>query len=319
MKLSIIFSVLNLYKIFVSDLNLAIRNLTLAHEVEILIIDNNSDEGGQSLKDCLNTIGIDWTALKKCAELKILTNRENCGNYPIFEQGWKGSTGEILCFLHSDMLVHEKGWDERVINEFAKDEKLGLIGFIGSNEIDYFGGRGFGTMSNFMDMTVDGWRGSPAEVHGRRITDLQPAAVVDGCSMIFRRKCLYNIGFIEDFPPHHFYDRLMCCQAMEKGWRVAVLGIQTDHLSGRTANGEAKWHLQAEKWAKAHGYDSFDDWFNKNQGWIMRTTHQNTGRKPDNWDALIYLEAEKKFLIEWRDQKHFIPLQVKSDYTLVKL
>ena len=69
---------------------------------------------------------------------------------------------------------------------FARDAQLGLLGFVGSSEIDSAGGRGLGTMLNFQGIGL----GTSAEQHGRRMTDLQPAAVLDGCALIFRRLTL---------------------------------------------------------------------------------------------------------------------------------
>ena len=315
MMITIVYPVLNQYKLFASVLNRTISNLNLAHEVELLIIDNDSDEGGQKLQDALNNIGIDWSVIKRCKELKIISNNVNVGNYPIFKQAFQFAQGKIIAFFHSDFYVHEKGWDERVLNVFSQDDMMGLIGFIGSNEIDNFGGRGMGTKSNFVGMSIDGFNGSPAEVHGARITDLKPAAVVDGCSMIFKRKCLFDIGFIEDFPPHHFYDRLMCCQAIEKGYKVGVLGIQSDHISGQTANKENKYHNIAKKWIQEKlGIDSPEDYIKLFPDWYLNTMNPSRGNIPKCSDQVIYQEAERRFLQEWRDNKKFIPIMLNDNY-----
>jgi len=309
-KLSIVIPVLNQHPLFVESLNLLTANLTRPEEVEVLIIDNGSTE---KISNKLETLGINWDLTGKTDRLGVITNEINIGVYPTFKQGLDNAKGGVIAFFHSDMLIYEKGWDDRVIKCFEYDNKLGLIGFIGSDEMDAWGGRGSGTMSNFQGKGVKDWKGSKASVHGRVITDLKPAVVVDGCVMIFRKETLEEIGFIEDFPMHHFYDRLMSCQVIEKGKRVAVLGIECDHVSGQTVAHEEKHTTASEDWCKEHlGITSFKDWENKNQDWIkgaMPSYHKSP--TPVSWDDVIYREAEKKFFERF---KGFFPLRIGSDY-----
>lgn len=309
-KLTIVVPILNQYRLFVESLNMMVRNLE-SPDVEFIIIDNDSDEGGQRIKDALNSIGIDWKEARKLQELKVISNNHNIGCYPIYEQAFKIAKGQIIAYFHSDFFIYEKGWDRRVIAEFEKDPKLGLIGFIGSNEIDNWSGRGMGTMSNFQGRQVKDWKGSKAEIHGKRIGDLQPGAVVDGCSMIFRRQCLFQIGFRENFPLHHFYDRLMSCQVLEKGFKVGVLGIECDHISGQTVSAEKKHHNVSEEWAKKHlGIEKPQDWAEKNKDWVNNSTGPAYQKVPKSWDEVIYREAERILLKEYKYEKKFIPLRV---------
>ena len=291
MRLSVIFSVLNNFDLFQTAIDLA--NVNSETDLDFVVIDNGSDE-----------------PLVVKEKVNLFRKEENIGNYPVFEEVLKHNlaAGDILAFFHTDLFIYEKGWDKRVIEGFEKNPKLGLIGFIGSNEIDNLGGRGLGTMSNFQGRQVGKWKGSPAEVHGKRINDLRKAVLVDGCSMIFRKKCLEEIGFLSNFPPHHFYDRLMCCQAREKGWEIGVLGIECDHFSGMTVNREPKYHTLAEKWMKER-WGSIDNWIEKNKDWFNNPQNPNYQKRPAQADQWVYLEAERQFLQEYRDKKHLIPVK----------
>lgn len=226
----------------------------------------------------------------------VLRVAENFGNYPVFSLG-KSLAGplkaDVLAFLHSDLFVWEQGWDRRVREAFERDPKLGLIGVVGSSEIDENGGRGSGTVLNFQGRRG----GGRAEDHGRRETGLVPAAVVDGCAMIFRRECLDALEDRETFPPHHFYDRLLSCQALEAGWRVGVLGVAVDHLGGQTAVLEPGWHALCEQWCRQRG-----------------AAPPTEG----GWELMLYREAEKTFLQEYRYTKGFIPLRVRADWSIVR-
>ncbi len=218
--------------------------------------------------------------------VEVVRNPVNTGNYPLFAQALalaQARDAELLAVLHSDLWIFEQGWDTRLEEAFSMHPRLGLVGFVGSDELDENGGRGRGTVLNFQGR----YGGGAAEAHGHRVTGLVPAAQVDGCAMVFRTEALAQVGFRDGFPPHHFYDRLLSCQMLESGWRVGVLGVACDHLSGSTVGGQA-WQDCAREWCLAHGVADRPD-------------------APGNWDYAVYREAERQFLTEYRDSKHFIP------------
>lgn len=258
-------------------------------ETRIVVIDNGSDE-------------------RFPTRFFLLRNEKNTGVYPTFKQGLENSSADVLGFIHSDLIIQEQNWDRRVLDAFEQNPKLGLLGFIGSNEIDGAGGRGLGTASNFLGIKFRGtddvrgyleWTGSPAEAHGKRLEVGMRAAVVDGCAMFFRREALEQIGFREDFPVHHFYDKLMSCQTLEAGWEVGVLGVGCDHISGQTANTQTKYHDASQEWFRLRGVNTFEE-----------VASRYGVRVPTSWDEATYSVAEKLWLSEYRDQKHLIPIKV---------
>ncbi|MGI0130351.1 MAG: glycosyltransferase [Thermoplasmata archaeon] len=239
---------------------------------------------------------LDWRDPE--AGFSVMRLPQNVGNYPTFRVGLEfAAQGQVdhIAFLHSDFLMYEHHWDRQVLDQFALFPDLGLIGCVGSNEIDGSGGRGLGTVSNFLG--AHGAHG--AEIHGKRAPGLTPAAVIDGCAMIFRTSVLDAIGMRANFPPHHFYDKLMSCQVLEAGYKVGVLGLRCDHLGMRTVGFEQAYHDFAHAWAEAHDLPPYID----------------DGGNP-NWDLTIYLEAERQLLSEYRGQKGLIPCYVDADWTL---
>jgi len=267
MKLSLVVPLLNQHELTRACFNRIKENAI--EEVEYIFIDNGSDVPFEM------------------KGVKVIRNEKGTGVYPTFKQGFDVATGDVVAFLHSDVVIWEKGWDKRIVEEFEKDRNLGMIGFVGSSEIDYMGGRGLGTASNFMGRTLDKWTGSPAEVHGKRITNAMPSCVVDGCVMIIRRQAWNEIGVKGNFPPHHFYDRLISTQLIEKNWKIITLGIEFDHFNGQTVSNENKYHTMAEEWASANNIPFCE-----------------------GWDNTIYKEAERRWLKEYRDEKHLIPIKV---------
>jgi glycosyltransferase involved in cell wall biosynthesis len=283
-KLSIVFPVLNQIPLSRTAIGLARANLSAGSNAEIIIIDNGSDTP--------------FAPQVLPAEQEIVIRHEDTiGVYPTFWDALTVATGDIIAYLHSDLIVAEKDWDKRVLKAFEDDSKLGMIGFIGSSEIDFAGGRGYKTTSNFQGGSyydndglghVKDWQGSPAHVHGFTNAGFTYAAVVDGCAMVFRRSVLESIPQRPDFPPHHFYDRLLSCEVRERGYKVGVLGIACDHISGQTVCNELQYHYFAKRWCEEHGVP------------IPEGNH----------DTALYKEAERQFLKEYRDEKPFVPSHV---------
>jgi len=278
MKLAIIFPTLNQQDLTHTAVDCVMSNLGVPRDV--IVLDNNSEVPYEARQEVLVSLN------------------KNIGVYPAFWEALKHTDADIIAFFHTDLFVEEKGWDERVVKQFEDNPKLGLIGFIGSNEIDAGGGRGYGTTSNFQGMTTGHrnkrgedkqWIGSPAKAHGRADSGFSVAAVVDGCAMIFRRAVLEQIKQRANFPPHHFYDRLLSSETREAGWSMGVLGIMCDHISGQTVNQEPAYNSFAEQWATTHGFTKGD-------------LH--------NWDSVLYKEAERQWLTEYRDIKHLVPCHV---------
>jgi len=278
-KLSICIPVLNQHELAHATLDQLYK--TINKDTEVIVIDNGSDEAFKDDRAIVVRFG------------------EALGTYPIFPEGFKYASGDILAFFHSDLVVWEQGWADRVIKEFEQDDNLGMIGFVGSDEIDERGGRGMGSTSNFQGKSLGRWKGSNASDHFsmNKSDGFSLAVVVDGCSMIIRREAWSDIGFREGYPPHHFYDRLISCQLIENGWHIGVLGIECDHFSGQTT-GEPKYHKLAEDWSRDNIPKAF-----------WETEVGDSGFRW-NWDKTIYKEGERQFLKEFRDYRHIIPIKL---------
>lgn len=295
-KFSIVVGVLNQHELSRVAIKSMRDNLARPEETEIIAIDNGSDVPFEM------------------EGVRVVRNDANVGNYPIFFQAREIAQGEFVAFLHSDVVVYQQGWDQEVIAQFDRPE-MGLIGFIGSTDLDAHGGRGLGTVSNMQGRTVQGptqsWTGSQGSVHGAVSTGMTvDGSVVDGCVMIFRKSVLDQIPFREDFPIHHFYDRLFSCQVIELGFKVGIVGIAFDHFSGQVANTQQKYQDTSAAWFKIkHGIDTPQEWAQKFEDWVKRgRMNPSAGKVPDQWDYCAYLEAERLFLTEYRDQKRIVPL-----------
>lgn len=224
---------------------------------------------------------------------------KNVGGNSVFhrwiQDNWFDERPEFIAFLHCDVMIHEPGWDLRVTEAFDADPKLHLLGFAGSNEIDNLGGRGAGTMLNYRGALFDGiGQASPAEAHGRRMTGLEPAAVLDHMSMIFRTSELEQLTPQEgNFAPFHFYDRILSCEVLARGGHIAVLGIDCDHFSGGTAGGAGSADELMRSWLE----------------------HNRIEYDPERPDITMYRVSEYLFKQKYMNNQ-FAPLKVLEDYSI---
>lgn len=263
-----------------------IRRFTTA-EIEIVLINN----GGKSYKPKHDVPS------NRNHTMVLVDNLTNIGVLKTFQQGLEVSSGDIICFIHSDVLIHESGWNERVEFAFAADPGLGLAGLIGARGCFPDGGRE-GTMSN---MSGEVWGGCEchdvvARHHGELMMGTAPAATLDGVGMFFRRTALEEVAkktniFAEDRPPHHWYDRNICMNFLEQGWRIKVLGIKFDHWSGATANQSPEYHDYAKEWCEK----------------------RNIPLEDGNSDLTVYKVGEKQFFEEWSPK---LPVTVDDNFTV---
>lgn len=294
MRITVVIPTINQFSLLRKNLELLTQNNS-PEDFDILVVDNNSDE----------EFHIDLP------NVSVLRLNETIGTYPLYHFVLENTQSDILAFFHSDFFITDKTWHRQVESLFKSTPNLGILGFIGSNEMDQFGGRGMGTCSNFQGGDYGEWKGSEAKIHGQSIPNQFRSAVnLDGCSMIFRRECLASLPFKEDFPPMHHYDRLFCCQALENNWKIGVLGIACDHISGRTM-GEEKYNKLCIDWANTHlGITKPEEWMDKNFNWLNDSDNPSRNNKVNDWNSVIYFEAEKQFLKEWRKDKKFIPRRI---------
>jgi hypothetical protein len=110
-----------------------------------------------------------------------------------FQQCYLRTQEPVLAYIHDDVMIYEKGWDDRVLREFT-DPTVGLVGFGGAL------GHGQPNLyrvpyhlpnlarQNFMSNLRH------AEVHGERFTGERDVAVLDGFALFVRREILDKVG-----------------------------------------------------------------------------------------------------------------------------
>jgi hypothetical protein len=212
---------------------------------------------------------------------------------------------ELIGLIHNDMVLYERGWNERMEQCFTNDKKLSLVGLCGSSEIDALGGRGGGTVCFFRGGVVQvgetAYTGQD-QAAGGRITELVPSACLDSLFMMFRREAISDLVTEADpwgdITLAHFYDRIWPVRLVEAGWHVGTLGVECDHLGGMTTTGNMRYRNDCIKWLEERDL---------------------LGKRHEDPETSMYLIAEDRYLGEYRDNKHFIPCRVHGDYTYERI
>lgn len=251
------------------------KTVTDVKRFTFVIIDNNS-EVPYNIKD--------YKGAK--FQVHIVKNTENLGYYyPLKQLVEKYPEADYLGLCHNDMVFYEKGWDHRTEFEFVRDGQMGCIGFCGSWAIDRQGGRSYGTVCNFR-----GENGQPQGITGARIGDSKPSVSLDSLFMMFRREAIAALDIDDKIGLCHFFDRIWTLKMWKNKWRVIVLGIEIDHMGGRTSC-SPRYNEDAKAWCAKMGLPLLDD----------------------NGDLTVYKYGEEIYLKQFSE---YIPSIVDDNYNV---
>lgn len=229
-----------------------VANTVNKENIELLVINNGSVDGTR--------VFIERFVFPYFPDHRMINNLENIGLVPSMKMIHVESKGDVIAIIHNDLYILDYGWDEDVINEFNKDSKLGILGFLGARGIGKTGGRMY-TMSNMLE----------AEIHGERIQDVRDCIVFDGMSLICRKEMLNKVGgFDQKYTYHHFYDRDISMASYTNGWKNKVIGIYCHHRSGITANRPEYGKWIAEKMGTKEGFGDLESYKKSEQYFIEK-------------------------------------------------
>lgn len=253
---------------------------TVRGDFTVVILDNNSDTPYNAAAYEELPFGVEVVRFNK-----------NVGYYAPLKKLYDDYDDELIGLIHNDMVIYEEGWNVRMEDCFTEDPQLELVGMVGSYEVDERGGRGGGTVLHFR-----GEGGYQSQAAGARIHGLVPSGCLDSVFMMFRRSGVEHLE--EDWdnlPLAHFYDRIWPLKLVEQGYHVATLGVECDHMGGMTTVANPRYHDDCVAWLNERGIPY------------------------ENPETEMYLVAERRYLGEYRDQKHFIPCRIREDYSYVAL
>ena len=185
-----------------------------------IIICSRYREVPKELNDnILETIGCEH-------ELIFIDNSEK--KYSIFSaynEGVQRAKGDILCFMHEDVLFRSTDWGNRIVQYFNEDGRIGIIGFAGSHFLPaapmYWYSSPFISQKNLNnDQGVVKEHAHEDWFAGRSIIEV---VAVDGFCFFARKSLFEHIRFDETtYSGFHLYDMDICMQVVEAKYKVCV-------------------------------------------------------------------------------------------------
>jgi len=189
--------------------------------------------------------GVELAMPAKYAELDhVITSKpENLGVPAGLHELWlqakhrwpDNPQNEVVAYVHDDVYIYERGWDERVRAVFERDPKCGLAGFGGSTA--YGSPSIYKARYSWQQVARQNFFSNmrSAETHGQRIKNEMPIVFTDGYSMIVRRSLLDTIGGWSVIPRqyvHYGYDCFIACMARRHGYNAWLVPVDIEHGVG---------------------------------------------------------------------------------------
>jgi len=205
-----------------------------------------------------------WEDWGKCVRSWYATASRSYPAYMVFEkplmeaynQVLQNTREEIIAYAHDDVMIFEKNWDQRVLQEF-NDPNIGMVGFAGATghgdpqmynkpyEMKQFARQNF--MSNMRT----------AELHGSRFSGERDVAVFDGLAIFVRRDILETAGGWPDGTPINYwcYDYWISMEVRRQGFRNRLVGVDCEHLGGKSPSIVREDIEAAHRWLYYHYKD----------------------------------------------------------------
>lgn len=154
-------------------------------------------------------------------EIILIDNSTN--KYSIFSaynEGEKQAKGNLLCFVHEDVMFISKDWGVVVENLFAEHKKMGLLGVVGGHVLP-------DTPCYYGDTQVLSGRiiDNNNKEHLMELYNsdaICDVVVVDGVWFCVRKDLFNRIHFDESFSGFHLYDMDICMQVLQSGYDVKI-------------------------------------------------------------------------------------------------
>lgn len=219
--------------------------------ISIIICSRKSDIQDNLNSNIIKTIGVDY-------ELIVIDNSNN--NYSIFSaynEGVRRAKSPLICFMHEDILYHTSDWGRRVI-EYFRDERLGLIGVVGTHFLpDTPCGWYHSMIVSGGCIQRENYNDEKSAIEKRNLLMLGKkksidAVAVDGMWFCVRKDAFKYIQFDEvNFSGFHCYDLDICMQIRDNNYSIKIVSdVLIEHFSYGSFNSE--WvediHMFYKKW-----------------------------------------------------------------------
>lgn len=197
--------------------------------ISIIICSRTSELSSNIYSNIKNTIGCEY-------EFIIIDNSKNEYNiFSAYNEGVKRSKGEVLCFMHEDIIFHTNNWGN-VVLESIKNNSIGVVGVIGSQFLPNKMASWWlcnSTKGQILQGYTNQKGNYSCSLDGMPIQDVTDVVVVDGLWFCISKELFTLIEFDENtFNSFHCYDVDICMQVLEQDKRVVIVpNILIEHCS----------------------------------------------------------------------------------------
>lgn len=219
--------------------------------ISIIICSRQSDISLELKDNISTTIGCEY-------ELVVIDNSANKYNiFQAYNEGVNRAKGEILCFIHDDVLFRTEGWG-LVLIEILSDSIVGIIGVEGCHFLPdtplYWSNSPF-----VSDYVIDNDHGILQDFFKCDYFDedgMSEVVVCDGVFFCMRTEIANMVRFDEEYyNGFHMYDMDICMQVREKGFCIYVTNkILLEHAWSegdmKTKKGMNLFEINLEKFCK---------------------------------------------------------------------
>lgn len=190
--------------------------------ISIIICSRTADISNELKQNIATTIGCEY-------ELCVINNSHS--EYSIFtayNEGVRRATGDILCFMHDDVLFCTKGWGV-TIHKLLSQPQVGVVGVGGSHFLPsvpiYWSDAPF--ISDYVVNNDHGGRTNSFKCDYFDESGIAETVVCDGAFMAFNASVFSKISFDSNYyTGFHAYDMDICMQIQTLGLKCIV----TNHI-----------------------------------------------------------------------------------------
>lgn len=199
--------------------------------ISCIICSRQPDISAELKENIASTIGCKY-------ELVVIDNSKN--EYSIFSaynEGVRRAKGDILCFMHEDILYHTTEWGWKVMLYFQEFPKAGMVGVAGTHFLSIEPSAWWETeirSSNLIQGYIENkeYKSFLDNSSIYRATPTQVVAI-DGLWMCIPRKLFNSVSWdIDTFKGFHGYDIDMSLQVWKEGFEVHIIwDVLIEHKS----------------------------------------------------------------------------------------